>query len=339
MSMRRATFGASPRGGHRRRARSGSCRRTGTRRRARPPAGEVEHVVARPRRPGRDVRAVVGGAQPSSAAIVGATSTSRPARGTDAVGAHALAARSTNGARACTTPSEPCSPRWPPWSSQLCAAEWITHRSGAAGWSKSCATCSYANGYALRRAGGSAGAQLGVEADERVRRLVGEGVGALAAPSARSAAYSVRRKRDPAAGARAPRSVASRAGGTMSTMGVERAESSTGSSTRHRSASPTRRSAVTSWHVATGAVDGRLRRGRLRSAPARLSRSSRRIGVTSFFPVRYIHAPSPADITRALARHRRRRRRARPAADRGRRRCCAASTSRSGRRTSTSATT
>ena len=30
-----------------------------------------------------------------------------------------------NGARACTTSIEPCSPRWPPWSSQLWAAVWI----------------------------------------------------------------------------------------------------------------------------------------------------------------------------------------------------------------------
>ena len=43
----------------------------------------------------------------------------------------------TSGARDCTTPSEPCSPRCPPWSSQLCAAEWMTQRSGAAGESKS----------------------------------------------------------------------------------------------------------------------------------------------------------------------------------------------------------
>ena len=39
----------------------------------------------------------------------------------------------TNGARACTTPSDPCSPRWPPWSSQLCAAEWIDAQVGRGG--------------------------------------------------------------------------------------------------------------------------------------------------------------------------------------------------------------
>ena len=42
-------------------------------------------------------------------------------------------------------PSEPCSPRWPPWSSQLWEALCRTQRSGAAGWSKSWATWSNAN--------------------------------------------------------------------------------------------------------------------------------------------------------------------------------------------------
>ena len=52
---------------------------------------------------------------------MGATSTRRPARGTIPSLRTPLPAI-TNGARAWTTPSEPCSPRWPPWSSQLCAA-------------------------------------------------------------------------------------------------------------------------------------------------------------------------------------------------------------------------
>ena len=52
---------------------------------------------------------------------MGATSTSRAARGTRPSLRTPLPAI-TNGARAWTTPSDPCSPRWPPWSSQLCAA-------------------------------------------------------------------------------------------------------------------------------------------------------------------------------------------------------------------------
>ena len=66
-----------------------------------------------------------------------------PTAGRSRRGGHPLPA-STSGARACTIPSEPCSPRWPPWSSQLCAAECRTQRSGAAGWSKSCAMWSCA---------------------------------------------------------------------------------------------------------------------------------------------------------------------------------------------------
>ena len=68
-----------------------------------------------------------------------------PTRGT-IPSARTPAPASTNGARAWTTPSDPCSPRWPPASSQLCAAVWTTQRSGAAGWSKSWATCSKAKG-------------------------------------------------------------------------------------------------------------------------------------------------------------------------------------------------
>ena len=106
----------------------------------------VDHVGARPRRPGRrDTCPSSRGATPRSSAIVGATSTRRAARGTRPSLRTPLPAI-TNGARACTTPSDPCSPRWPPWSSQLCAAEWMTQRSGAEGWSKSWAVCSNANG-------------------------------------------------------------------------------------------------------------------------------------------------------------------------------------------------
>ena len=117
------------------------------------------------------------GARPSSSATVGATST-RPGPRHQPVGAHPFPA-TMKGACACTTSSDPCSPRCPPWSSQLWAAEWITHRSGAAGWSKSWATCSYPNGYELSRLRVGVGA-LGVQAGEPVRRLIGEGIGALA---------------------------------------------------------------------------------------------------------------------------------------------------------------
>ena len=80
--------------------------------------------------------------------MVGAVSTRRAARGITPSDCTPLPPI-TIGARACTIPSEPCSPRWPPWSSQLWAAEWSTQRSGAAGESKSWAVCSKANGYAL----------------------------------------------------------------------------------------------------------------------------------------------------------------------------------------------
>ena len=79
--------------------------------------------------------------------MVGAASTSRAARGITPSDFTPLPPI-TMGARACTMPSEPCSPRWPPWSSQLWAAEWRTHRSGAAGESKSCAVCAYGEGVA-----------------------------------------------------------------------------------------------------------------------------------------------------------------------------------------------
>ncbi len=149
-SISRATFGAAPRGGE-----------------------VVEHVrvraveqeaddVLRASTAGIDARRMrASPSWPASAAPVGARRDTEelgdggrrrrraaPPAGTTPSPRTPLPAI-TNGARAWTTPSDPCSPRWPPWSSQLCAAEWITHRSGAAGWSKSWAVCSKANGYEL----------------------------------------------------------------------------------------------------------------------------------------------------------------------------------------------
>ena len=131
------------------------------------------------------------GSHPRSSAIVGATSTSRAARGTRPSLRTPLPAI-TNGARACTTPSEPCSPRWPPWSSQLCAPECSTHRSGAAGWSKSCAIWSYANGYELRVACGVRVGELGGRG-RRAGRATGRRTGR--SPCRRSARSRRRRRR------------------------------------------------------------------------------------------------------------------------------------------------
>ena len=126
------------------------------------------------RRPGRRGGGrASSGAQPRSSAMVGATSTSRPARGTSPSSRTPLPAI-TNGARACTTPSEPCSPRWPPWSSQLCAAVCSTQRSGAAGWSKSCAIVVERERVRVGARGRVRVGELGVEADEPVGGLVGE---------------------------------------------------------------------------------------------------------------------------------------------------------------------
>ena len=78
--------------------------------------------------------AVVGGARSRAARRPsGATSTRRAESRDRRPWLRTPLPAITNGARACTTPSDPCSPRWPPWSSQLCDAEWITQRSGAAG--------------------------------------------------------------------------------------------------------------------------------------------------------------------------------------------------------------
>src|SRR4028119_116114 len=78
-----------------------------------------------------------------------------------------------NGARAWTTPSEPCSPRWPPWSSPLWAAERSTARSGAAGGAAS---------RARRWAGGGAEGEVGCggRVPQLGQLVVGEGVGVVA---------------------------------------------------------------------------------------------------------------------------------------------------------------
>ena len=127
------------RGGHRRRGRSGWCRRTGSRRRAGAAAARGRARRGGPRRPGRRGRCrsvVPRGAAEQRGDRRGDVDEPRRTRRRRPSARTPLPAI-TNGARAWTTPSEPCSPRWPPWSSQLCAAEWITQRSGAAGWSKS----------------------------------------------------------------------------------------------------------------------------------------------------------------------------------------------------------
>ena len=115
-----------------RRARWGCSRRRGSRSRGAggPPRARARRSRASPSWP-REVRAVGRGATPSSASTVGATSTSRQARSTMPA-ARTPAPPMMNGARACTTSIDPCSPRWPPWSSQLCAAEWIDAQVGRA---------------------------------------------------------------------------------------------------------------------------------------------------------------------------------------------------------------
>ena len=117
-------------------------------------------------------------AQPSSAATVGATSTSRIDSGATP-SSRTPFPPITNGARAWTTPSEPCSPRWPPWSSQLWRAEWITHRSGVAGESNSWATGVERVRVLVVGAHRVLVRPLGVEAGELVGALVGQRVAAL----------------------------------------------------------------------------------------------------------------------------------------------------------------
>ena len=183
ISMRRATFGASPRGGHRRRARWGSRRRTGSRRRdaGRPASGSSTSVRTTPSWPARWWPCVVGARSRGARRWSARRRRAAPARGTRPSLRTPLPAI-TNGARACTTPSEPCSPRWPPWSSQLCAAECSTHRSGAAGWSKSCAIVVVRErvGVASPRSGAGRRARRSRPTSRSVR-LVGERVGARAA--------------------------------------------------------------------------------------------------------------------------------------------------------------
>ena len=108
---------------------------------------EPDHVLGRPRvrrsstsrrtspswPRGRCRRRRRVGREPRRWAIVGRDVDEAAGAGDHAVDCARPCRRSRTGARACTIPSEPCSPRWPPWSSQLCAAEWITQRSGAAG--------------------------------------------------------------------------------------------------------------------------------------------------------------------------------------------------------------
>ena len=296
----------------------------------RPPAREVEHVVADLAVLARGrTRRRRAGATPSSSATVGATSTRRAARGTSPSARTPFPAI-TNGARACTTPSEPCSPRWPPWSSQLWAAEWITHRSGAAGWSKSWATCSNANGYEFSpRVRVGAGA-LGFQPGELVGGLVGERVGTLARDLLVAAAFG-----PPEADPTVVRTgLVRRRRGEQDHVDdrVERAvEQDVERALRRRRP----RSAVISW---TGTAVGRSRHARkaTRLEPDCLGR--RRQRSKPVLSCAYLQPQAQRHRAR-LARHRRRRRRARPPGDRGRQRCCAASTSRPGRRTSTPATT
>ena len=71
-------------------------------------------------------------APPRRASTVGAMSTSRQERSTGPRVA-IPAPLATNGARAWTTPGDPCSPKCPPASGQWCDAVWTTQRSGADG--------------------------------------------------------------------------------------------------------------------------------------------------------------------------------------------------------------
>ena len=106
-----------------------------------PPGTGIEHVVADDAVLAGEVVAVGVGRAPEQLGDRG-RDVDQPARRGTSPSLRTPFPAITNGARACTTPSEPCSPRCPPWSSQLWAAEWSTPRSGAAGWSNSCATWS-----------------------------------------------------------------------------------------------------------------------------------------------------------------------------------------------------
>ena len=113
------------------------ARRSGRRAPRRPGGAAARRGGRRPLRPTPSGC----GAPPMSARTVGATSTSRQARGSRPR-ACTPAPATMNGARACTTPIDPCSPRSPPWSSQLWAEVCMQITSGAAGWSKTWATIS-----------------------------------------------------------------------------------------------------------------------------------------------------------------------------------------------------
>ena len=297
---------------------------------ARPPVDEVERLARAPRRPGRRGRAVCAS---GSHAEQRAGSWARRRRGGPTRGttpsARTPGPASTNGARACTTPSEPCSPRCPPWSSQLWSAEWSTHRSGAAGWSNSWATCSYAYGYELSRRCGLRFGLLGGERREAVGGLVGERVGALGAASkATVEARAVAAEPDRSRRATPPRSASSRASSTMSTIG-----SSAGSVSTSRARSASARAVVTQpghrlW--GHGACDSRppayaaTEAARLSGEWAESLPLTSALGARSHCPTPFRHLlSSPAEDPRAdlppqarrhrarLARHRRRGRRAR----------------------------
>ena len=84
-----------------------------------------------------------------------------------------------NGARACTTSIDPCSPRWPPWSSQLWAAVWITHRSGAHGMVEQLGRLLVRERIAVGAAVGLQASTLVRQTGEPIRRLVGQGIPAV----------------------------------------------------------------------------------------------------------------------------------------------------------------
>ena len=210
ISISRATFGASPVGGHRvehvgvravEQEADDVARPSGRRRRARRRAR---------RRPGRrdgGRRVVAARSRAARRWWARRRPAGRPAAPRPSLRTPLPAI--TNGARACTTPSEPCSPRWPPWSSQLCAAECSTQRSGAAGWSKSWAIVverervrvvrrGAGAGRRARRRDRRAGRATGRRADRapsprcaRSRRRRGRSGGTSTRPSALAASYVV----------------------------------------------------------------------------------------------------------------------------------------------------
>ena len=125
-----------------RRARWRWCRPTGTRRRGRARSRRSSSSVSA-RRPGGPAGRRAGGAPsgptpPARARRPAGPAPSAPRRPAGRTGARARPGRTpaparTNGARACTTPSDPCSPRSPPWSSQLWAGGVQAHEVGRGG--------------------------------------------------------------------------------------------------------------------------------------------------------------------------------------------------------------